>query len=273
MSEEQEFLHKLARLVDREHQRHQALHTPPQAWDIQPCSPLAGDEAKSHPHDVGHGAWHALTVAQDHLLGLHSTLHSSPQGRDQLMIHTHSQFTLLRAAMENAARAVWLLQPADRAGRITRRLAMQRAEIRAAHRIRGLLSNPGAKTLQQELTDLYALLATALGVTAAEAEKTMNKTPASYKDMVRDAAPAAGYSADTAELIWSACSALAHGDTHGTLSVLDKQVTAAQSAKGNRIALARVTGSVSGLYWCTLAATSMLSAGYELYAQRARAPF
>jgi hypothetical protein len=55
--------------------------------------------------------------------------------------------------------------------------------------------------------------------------------------------------------------------------VLDKQVTAAQSAKGNRIALARVTGSVSGLYWCTLAATSMLSAGYELYAKRARAPY
>jgi hypothetical protein len=101
-----EFLHKLARLVDCEHERHQALQPRPQAWDIQPGSPLAGDEAKSHPHDVGHGAWHALTVAQDHLLGLHSTLHSSPQGRDRLMIHTHSQFTLLRAAMENAARAV-----------------------------------------------------------------------------------------------------------------------------------------------------------------------
>ncbi|TYB43859.1 hypothetical protein [Actinomadura chibensis] len=269
MSDEQEFLHKLARLLDREHQRHQEVQASPHAWEIQPGSPLAGDEAKSHPHDVGHGAWHALTVAQDHLLGLHSSLH----GTDRLVIHTHAQFTLLRAGMENAARAVWLLHPADRPGRVTRRLAMQRAEIRAAHRIRGLLSNPGAKTLQQDLTDLYALLATALGVTAAEAEKTLNKTPASYKDMVRDAAPAAGYSADTAELIWSACSALAHGDTHGTLSVLDKQVTAAQSAKGNRIALARVTGSVSGLYWCTLAATSMLSAGYDLYAQRARAPY
>ncbi|MEU4828898.1 hypothetical protein OG979_01260 [Actinomadura citrea] len=60
MSDEQEFLHKLARLADREHQRHQALQARPQAWEIQPGSPLADDEAKSerlqrpgarrHPH-------------------------------------------------------------------------------------------------------------------------------------------------------------------------------------------------------------------------------
>jgi len=31
MSDEQEFLHKLVRLVDREHQRHQALQARPQA--------------------------------------------------------------------------------------------------------------------------------------------------------------------------------------------------------------------------------------------------
>ena len=47
MSDEQEFLHKLARLADREHQRRQALQARPQAWEIQPGSPLADDEAKS----------------------------------------------------------------------------------------------------------------------------------------------------------------------------------------------------------------------------------
>ncbi|MEV5576349.1 hypothetical protein AB0L06_40490 [Spirillospora sp. NPDC052269] len=198
-------------------------------------------------------------------------LPASPQGNVHLAIHT--QYTLIRAGIENAARAVWLLQPKDRASRVTRRLVMQRNEIRAAHRLRDLLNQPGATTKQQALADLHALLATALGVTATEAEQIMKTTPASYKDMARDAAPAAGYTSDTAEVIWSICSALAHGDTHGTLSALDKQVTAARSAKGNDIAEIHLTSPVSGLYWCTLAATSMLSAGFELYAQRARAPF
>lgn len=39
------------------------------------------------------------------------------------------------------------------------------------------------------------------------------------------------------------------------------------------MAVARVTGSVSGLYWSAVVASLMVDAGYDLYAQRARAPF
>lgn len=269
-SDEQAFLGKLVQLAQRQLERHRSLETRPQAWEIQPGSPLAGDEAKSHPYQVGHGAWHALTVAQDHLLCLHSSLHGEP-GR--VLIHTHAQFTLLRAGLENAARAVWLLRPKDRATRITRRLAMQRNEVRASYKMRDLVNDPGRRTKQQALEELNTLLAATLGVTDVEAERVLKQTPASYKDMVRDAALEAGVPADAAELVWSAGSALAHGDTHGTLSVLDKEVSAGRSVKGHGIALTRVTGSVSGLYWTMVVATLLLDTGYDLYAQRARAPF
>jgi hypothetical protein len=269
-SDEQEFLGKLVRLAERQLERHRALEAQPQAWEIQPASPLAGDESKSHPYQVGHGAWHALTVAQDHLLCLHSSLHGEP-GR--VLIHTHAQFTLIRAGLENAARAVWLLRPKDRATRVTRRLAMQRNEVRASYKMRELVNDPGRRTKQQALEELNALLAAVLGIPDAEAEQVLKQTPDSYKDMVRDAAPEAGIPADTAELVWSAGSAIAHGDTHGTLSVLDKQVSAGRSVKGHGIALARVTGSVSGLYWAMLVAALFLDTGYDLYAQRASSPF
>ncbi|WP_433464026.1 hypothetical protein [Spirillospora sp. CA-128828] len=269
-SDDQEFLGKLVRLAQRQSERHRALEARPQASDVQPGSPLAGDEAKSHPYQVGHGAWHALTVAQDHLLCLHSSLHGEP-GR--VLIHTHAQFTLIRAGLENAARAVWLLHSKDRATRVTRRLAMQRNEIRASYKMRELVGDPGRRTKQQALEELNTLLAAVLGVTDAEAEQVLKHTPVSYKDMVRDAAPVAGVPADAAELIWSAGSAIAHGDTHGTLSVLDKEVSAGRSAKGHGVAMARVTGSVSGLYWSMLVATLLLDTGYDLYTQRARSPF
>lgn len=280
--DEQEYLVRLLRLGERQVQRHRNLEANPQASEIQAGSPLAGDESRSHPYQVGHGAWHALTVALDHLMCLHSSLcrdNGDQAGRGErgerreVLIHTHAQFTLIRAGLENAARAVWLLRPKDRATRITRRLAMQRSETVQSYKMRGLLSDPGRRTKEEALRELNTLLAAALGVTEDEAEQKLKRYPTSYKDMVRDAAPEAELQADAAELVWSACSAIAHGDTHGTLSVLDKEVSAGRSVKGHDIALARVTGSVSGLFWSMLVAERLLNTGYKLYRQRATAPF
>lgn len=254
--DEQEYLVRLLHLAERQVQRHRDLEANPRAWEIQPGSPLAGDESRSHPYQVGHGAWHALTVALDHLMCLHSSLcrdNDDPSGRDErdgsreVLIHTHAQFTLIRAGLENAARAVWLLRPRDRATRITRRLAMQRNETVQSYKMRKLLSDPGQRTEEAALRELNTLLAAALGITEDEAEQKLKRYPASYKAMVRDAAPEAELPADAAELLWSAGSAIAHGDTHGTLSVLDKQVQAGRSVQGHDIQMARVTGSVSGL--------------------------
>jgi hypothetical protein len=71
--------------------------------------------------------------------------------------------------------------------------------------------------------------------------------------------------ADLADVIWSGCSSIAHGDLSGTLGILDKQIV----ARDKGVAYARVTGSISGLYWTTAGAVRMIEQGFNLYRHRA----
>ncbi|TYB60163.1 hypothetical protein FXF51_31650 [Nonomuraea sp. PA05] len=66
--------------------------------------------------------------------------------------------------------------------------------------------------------------------------------------------------AELAQLVWSGCSAPAHG----TLAMLDRQIV----ARNQEVALVRVTGSISGLCWCTVAAVPMVQQGFELLQAR-----
>jgi hypothetical protein len=61
------------------------------------------------------------------------------------------------------------------------------------------------------------------------------------------------------------CSSLAHGELAGTFALLDKEILATD--KG--VAYARVTGSISGLYWRAAGAVGMIEDGFNLYRRRA----
>ncbi|MER6949117.1 hypothetical protein ABT294_34365 [Nonomuraea sp. NPDC000554] len=86
----------------------------------------------------------------------------------------------------------------------------------------------------------------------------------SVTEIVRGAGELTTLGADLAQLVWSGCSALAHGDAYGTLAMLDKEIV----ARNQDVALVRVTGSISGLYWCTVAAVLMVNQGFELLQAR-----
>ncbi|MFH9751371.1 hypothetical protein [Streptomyces griseus] len=78
----------------------------------QPGSALAGDDAKTDPYQISHSACTALSVAVDHLHCFRSTFAGDPQGNSvSITLHTHGQYSLLRGAFENSARAVWMLGP------------------------------------------------------------------------------------------------------------------------------------------------------------------
>ncbi|MER7850320.1 hypothetical protein ABTZ03_41045 [Kitasatospora sp. NPDC096077] len=85
-------------------------------WTLPPGSPLAGDDAKTDPYQVSHSAQHAIQAAVDHLHRLRSSLsqYENPE-RPTLLLHSYGSFTLLRGALENGARTVWLLAPTTRA--------------------------------------------------------------------------------------------------------------------------------------------------------------
>jgi hypothetical protein len=71
--------------------------------------------------------------------------------QDAGILHARAPFTLLRAALENSATAVWLLAPANRNERVLRRLRLQWADAlngEVAHQVLGAalrLSHDGWK--------------------------------------------------------------------------------------------------------------------------------
>lgn len=235
-------------------------------WVAQPRSAFAGDDAKTHPHDVSHAAWHALTVAVDHLQCLRSSLVQEVKGRSvSTTIHTHAQFSLVRGALENASRAVWLIDPASRVERITRRLGMQAKEYQRNEHLRELADAPITKTRQERIDGIIRLLEAA-GLAPADAKKAV-KDPLSYKEIVREAGASTQFGSDALEVAWSACSSLAHGDSTGTLNFLDREVIESEGG----ISLIQVTGSISMLAQTTYAAVKMTDAGFRLFKQRATA--
>ncbi|GAA2638271.1 hypothetical protein GCM10010411_92750 [Actinomadura fulvescens] len=63
-------------------------------------------------------------------------------------------------------------------------------------------------------------------------------------------------------MVWSGCSSLAHGDQFGTLGLLDNEIMARATVRGRDMAMTRITGNVSNLYWTTFAAVWMVEEGF-----------
>jgi hypothetical protein len=183
-----------------------------------------------------------LTVAVDHLHCLRSSLAGDLKGdRLSVRIHTHAQSSLIRGAIENGARAVWLLGPTRRLIRVTRRLSLEAMEIHHSYQLRELVGAPARRTQDQRKKQLQDL-AVAAGVPGLDVKKALR--PPRYSEIVREGG---------------------HGELSGTLGMLDKEIL----ARDKDIAYARVTGSISGLYWTTAGAVRMIGHGFDLYSQRA----
>jgi hypothetical protein len=262
-AEEQQDLRKLLELVERAKPWEELTSNPSDAWQAQAGSALAGDDAKTNPYQLSHAAWHALTVAVDHLHCLRSSLAGDLKGdRLSVRIHTHAQSSLIRGAIENGARAVWLLGPTRRLIRVTRRLSLEAMEIHHSYQLRELVGAPARRTQDQRKKQLQDL-AVAAGVPGLDVKKALR--PPRYSEIVREGGDLTVLGAELTEVIWRGCSSIAHGELSGTLGMLDKEIL----ARDKDIAYARVTGSISGLYWTTAGAVRMIGHGFDLYSQRA----
>jgi hypothetical protein len=262
-ADEHRDLRKLLELLERAKPWEELTGNPSDTWQAQAGSALAGDDAKTDPYQLSHAAWHALTVAVDHLHCLRNSLAGELENdRLSVRIHTHAQSSLVRGAIENGARAVWLLGPATRLVRVKRRLSLEAMEVHHSYRLRELAGAPGRRTKDQRVQQLREL-AVAAGVPDPDVKKAV--TPPQYSHIVREAGDLTVLGADLADVIWSGCSSIAHGDLSGTLGILDKQIV----ARDKGVAYARVTGSISGLYWTTAGPVRMIEQGFNLYRHRA----
>lgn len=130
-------------------------------------------------------------------------------------LHTHGQYSLLRGAFENSARAVWMLGPASRLVRVQRRLCLQAGEHKNSDRMRRLLQQEPKRPLDTRMQQLTDLVVEA-GTDAVNAKRALK--PVAYSEIVREAGALMPMGAVEAAAVWSSCSSLAHGDIYGTLS-------------------------------------------------------
>lgn len=265
--EEDRHLRRLLTLLEGAKRYEARTQENSRTWAVHPESALAADDAASHPYRVSHGAWQALTVALDHVQCLRvSLLEESDAEHASTRIFMNAQYSLVRGALENAARAVWCIGPVESLERVTRRLQLVAKEVGDDLRVRELTGAPITKTRGEQVARLSGLLVAA-GVSEDGARTAFRQLP-SYKDIVRGAGVLTQYGGDALEVSWKACSGLAHGDTVATLNFLDRETVESDG----HTSLQRVTGSISLLALTADAAVKMLDRGFHRFEQLAAAP-
>jgi len=222
-----------------------------------PHSPLWRDDDKAHPYQLSNAAWLLLGSAVDHLGALQALLH------DAKVIPRSAPYTLVRAGLENACGAVWLLRPPKRTERLARRLRLATADVKQREQARQMISQPGPRT-EQECLDEIRDIAKRAGLAAAAL-----KDRATYTEIVQ--------TVDQSEpdidiqTIWKVCSAFSHGDMWATLG-WSQQTQVSKTAQPG-IAALRVEADLRLLTLAAATAVRVTQVGWRLYDERSRSPY
>lgn len=237
------------------------------SWaDVAPGSPLAGDDRKADPFQVSHAVASAIHVAVDHAESFRRLVEGcgtcSPA---QMTFGLNSYYSILRGAMENAARAIWLLAPESRNERLLRRLRLQTDNVMNSDKVASAMGTATAKPLAVRLDRVREI-----AVRAGLDPQLATKRPGNL-DVIRSAGAHVGGAdaADHTEALWRACSGSAHGDAWAGLSMHDRDV---QSRNRNVVTL-RLTASTRFLTTVAAEAFAVIESAHELFDLRNKPPY
>ncbi len=221
---------------------------------VIPGSDLSGDDRATSPYRVSQAACNFMLAALSHLQGLRNILGVPKDPADfEMLLHTHAEFTLARGAFENASAVVWLLESNDRQVRVRR--------MKDLDKVRELADMPAPRPRAERLAELKALAQAASISPGALSERP------GYATGVRAAGQYILRSdPDTAEVIWKACSSIAHGETLGLYAYSARDVVGEVSPG---VGLMRLTASVPLLRAAVMAAVATMPVARRLYARRA----
>lgn len=223
---------------------------------VQPGSSLAGDDRKLPELKVSDACWAAFGHATDHLHALRLLLGNLGAA------HPFASYTLLRSALESASTTLWLLHPASRKDRLTRRLQLAHLEAYESGKVQnltGALPAPPGRAAPERLAELRQL-ATDLGVD----QVAVSGRHVSYRDIVRAGSDGATLDPDTAETVWRLYSGFAHGRTWATLGYLDREVIGTHDGSVD----VKVTTNVGSLVLNMRTVATFIAAGRALYERR-----
>lgn len=221
-------------------------------------SPLFADDERTHPFQASHAAWHALSHAVDSLHCLRSVL------RDAHTIHMYASYALIRAALENASAAVWMLHPGSRTERVTRRLRFCALDVRSGERALRPLGNAGLRPERERLDELRDIARRA----GANAEMAVRRV--GYGEIVEESGKALASGSQATMFVWRLCSGITHGDFWTTINAAER--VELPGAPAEMVSL-KITADVEKLEFATAVAIHMTMLGWRLYDERSLAPY
>lgn len=179
--------------------------------EIAEDSLLAGDDRDLTGFWVSMVVTNAITACLDHVI----TLRDMVTGENRA-ITLNAPWTLLRAAVESASVAVWVMEPGQRTTRRGRALRVWHYDFGQRQLWEDdteRVPPPRGKSGRDRAKEVLAL-ATSLGVKPTQVSANL-----SYADTVAHAAQAVGWSRTEARARWREASAFAHGRSWPLLSL------------------------------------------------------
>jgi hypothetical protein len=237
------------------------VRTAQRADDVHTGSSLLKDDEVTSPYLMSHAVRGALVSAVDHLDAFRALV------QDAHVVHPRATLTLLRAALENGALAVWLLAPANRNERVLRRLRLQWADFHDGQNVGGLFEGDPAPRPNDSRAKLQAI-ARKRGLTDAQLALVAAR-PVPFSSIVRAAAREGGFlnlDERTAAFCWMATSGIAHARQWAVLSPALQRFKVPGAPDGNQGLLLSTSDRM--LTMAAGAATVMTAKGWRLLDER-----
>ena len=228
-------------------------------------SPLAGDDRASRPFQLSHAAWYSIVHAADNLQALRALTVRGEAPRVQVLTYPYAAYPLLRAAIENASAALWLLAPMSRDVRLTRRFQHLLQDSRMGDEAAALLGHEST-THKKRLARLEEVIANRPDVHLSACKRGVG-----YRSIVRAAAEGNGTDPDIAEVIWRLLSGLTHGDTWAGLTATDRNEVAV--SEDGTVVTFQTTSSLANVANMTGYAVALTEAAMCAYDRRRTPPY
>ncbi len=234
---------RIAESVEMFHRRNAA------PLPVEAGSRTSEDDTVLLPYNLSHSVTGAIASALDHFLALDALVRTPP-------LPMAAPYTLMRAGLENAALAIWLLNPAEQHERVIRCLLLQIDDAADSNGAREAAGFPHPKSFSERRSEIVSH-ARQHGVPT---ERLMGARPG-WRSKIVDVGAVSGLGGPELEATWRWLSGYTHGRRWVHLT-FGRREQVLEDADGNR--QLRISASLPALASAAIQAGALLDLAHEL---------
>ncbi|MCA2303178.1 hypothetical protein JF770_06365 [Mycobacterium intracellulare] len=226
------------------------------AFPVEPGSEFAADDAQSHPYRVSQCARGFINAGIDHMHALKTLI------VDGRTLHSASDWTLMRAALEHFAVAFWVMNPSDRRIRIERALCCAAQNFKDQDKAMQKLLEPSEYHSLRSNLDLLGGIAASAGCSKKTVQGGYTSTAIlQYAERETSISP-------SPHLMWQVCSGFAHGRQWANLGMNDVEINPTTE---EGVSAVRTTSEYKRLLAAGRPASILMAETVRLFTERSQA--